>query len=409
MISKVFIYHPSKYLGGTEVLFSRVAILLKDQLGCQVTIVGYNESCAVKRALGVRWRDFNYIDCARSDWYSELNGCALISSAKNIVRFNSINFAPNVRFRSIFWLVHPAELYSQIGVGYDRVKKILGYKFLRFFYRLNPFSFPFESLLKELDSCGSLYFMDRSVLRESEWVMIRRFVNPRFLYLTSGLISRECKVPRGENCVLLSRLDSFKISGINRLLTDLESSQKSGGWSGNLTIIGDGDGLELLRERARKLSFTVEFAGYIPSDKIRDYLLEGGFAVFFGMGMSLLEGASIGIPCIMLPASDTDINDERCYISLNVEDGGLGEYFYSPSRSAGYVALPELLQDIFCNADAYKEKSLLFFEKFYSYDASVNGLKNALVGQDGRPESRALISLLNGIVSKCREALGQDE
>lgn len=375
MINKVFIYHPSKYLGGTEVLFARVALLLRDRLGCQVTVVGYSENCAIRRALGSRVNEINFLDCCDPSFYAELDGSALVASARNIIKFygESQRFGENARFYPLFWLLHPAELYSQVGVGYDRLKMILGYRFLSFAYKWNPFRFSFERLLKSLHNSGSLYFMDKSVLAESEWVMSCNFEGARFLHLITGYQQNKIYPLPGSsnNFVIVSRLESFKLPGIYKLLSDLEAAFRRGRWGGGLYIVGDGEGAAALQAYAEGLSYRVSFLGNVESDKLRDYLVANKFAALFGMGMSLLEGASIGMPCVILPASQVPVESDSCYVYLNENVDSLGEYFNSPAKGFHYLAFDDVL-DLLGSELEGETSSFKFFNAHYSPDNGVN-------------------------------------
>lgn len=381
-MKKVFIYHPGNYLGGTEVLFSKLAIVLADKLGCQVTIVGDSSGCAVRRALGKRERDFNYMEISDKRFYSVLSGGVLVGSARNIVLFYSsipLRYR-KVQFRPVFWLVHPAELYAQIGLGYDTVKRKLGYRALRVFYRFNIFRFRFEAVLQRLNNSGSLFFMDRAVLRESEWVMSIKFEDPKFLHLVSGLscFDKTAGVPSLKRLVLVSRIDSFKMPGILKLLYDLESAYVRGGWSGQLDIVGNGRDLPQLQKVTDSLSFQVNFAGYIPSDKLRDFIISGGYGVMFGMGLSLLEGASVGIPCLMLPASERKISCDECYVGLDPSEDSLGEYFDSPARNFDYNNLDYWLEEYSHNWEFHSQKSLDFFLRYFDEVHAVESLRQVI-------------------------------
>lgn len=387
MSKRVVIYHPSKYLGGSEVLFARVAILLQDELNCEVVLVDYNSGGTLKKALGNRCGDFIFLDCANKNFYEKIDGSVLLASARNIVRFYAEcpNSFRNIEFRPVFWLLHPEELYAQIAVGYNRVKKVFGYEILRFFYKINPFRFCFEKTLKKLLEVDAIYFMDQAVFSESEWIMSNKIPDPKYLRLISGLDKLDCALSLDSDVekskfVLISRLDSFKLPGIYKLLIDLTLLYKNNSWFGNITIIGSGDGLQELKNFSLDLPFEVNFAGYVPSSDLRSFLVSGRYGLFFGMGMSLLEGASIGLPCIMLPASEKNITEDKCYATLGCDIDILGEYLNSPARCQNYKNLSDLISSISDDWSKYSNSSLCFFKNFYDKQVGLTSLNNIVYG-----------------------------
>lgn len=379
-LESVTFYHPSRMTGGSEVLFARCAVILKDQYGIDVNVIDHADG-ALRGLLSNRPSEFRFFSDI-TDPMLDLSNTVVLVSARNILQFYSRLPASlaSSQLSVVFWLLHPAELYAQLGIGYDRIKRSLGYKTLRRMVRMNPGTQKFRAVVQELAASGSLQFMDSAVLAESEWILDIKIKNPNFLHLLTGLSAAEVNgsARTGRKLVLISRLESFKIPGILKVLNDLAAAYEQGLWRGDLTIIGSGAAFEALATRASQLPFEAKFTGHIPVAALRDALIEGEYSVLLGMGMSILEGAALGLPCIILPTSDSVIKDDCCYATLDPTEDSLGEYYDFPEYKLERHGLSDLLVDIFNRWDKYQARSVQFFAAYYEAERSSSELYHAL-------------------------------
>ncbi len=103
-------------------------------------------------------------------------------------------------------------------------------------------------------------------------------------------------------------------------------------------------------------------------------ILSSNVDILFAMGTSLLEGASIGIPTVILDAFDKKINFEYKYRWLHDEDGyslGLPIWIW-PNKRGG--SLMSILEQIYKN-NGFKEisdKSYLYAKKYHDIDKIVD-------------------------------------
>lgn len=366
---KVVLYHPSLYLGGSEVLFARVACLLLDH-GYEVHLVDHDNG-ATRKALGSRCAEIFFHGYGLDTFYRVLeDGGVLIASAVNILRFYNEVPSGCQDFKVLFWVLHPAEVYAQIGIGYDKVKKVFGYDWLRWCYAINPLHIPFERLLTVLNASHSLYFMDAAVLAETEWVTKKKLINPQYLRLVTGLESaaRSVNSPSTPNRYLvISRLDSFKVAGLVKFITDMNRYAHNDRASSFIVdVIGDGAAETELRALAATSLVEFNFLGHLTIDRIRSVIFSGAYTCLFAMGMSILEGASAGLPVVLLPASEGFIVKDDCYVVVSSESDVLGEYFESPAKRQNYQSLPAVLDLIKKDWEASSDKVLDFFINFYS-------------------------------------------
>lgn len=380
-MSGITIYHPSKYLGGTEILFSRIIDLLISQGYLNIRVVDFNDGVLSSkfRNEAVKYYDINKFD--RSVLFEDAK---ILASARNIARvLLDCKKYGVVNVKIMFWLLHPSELYSGYCMGSSTLKRI-GYSYLRRFINILPAFKTYKKIIQLLDVNRNLWIMDGACRNESEWVLNYKFRSDVLLPLITNLdqhiISYDKKDIR--KIAILSRLDDFKIHGIVKLLDDviaynvLNPSAKI-----SVSIIGDGSEKDTLESKySQKLN--INFLGYVNVNELTNLFELERFSALFAMGTSTLEGCSRGIPTILLPSSDEPIvNRDDIYRYMHLSNGfDLGEYLNTPFESKGYMNFKEVIDYFEKNGSEISQKSYLFFERCYGKDITQERLLNVIMG-----------------------------
>lgn len=91
----------------------------------------------------------------------------------------------------------------------------------------------------------------------------------------------------------------FKAIPIVHLIKDIESYLTHKNLKIELTIVGDGDVIDLIKERASVSSFPISFINNIPYEDLNNYFIDK-VDLLIAMGTSALDGAKIGCPTVVI-------------------------------------------------------------------------------------------------------------
>lgn len=369
-MSGITIYHPSKYLGGTEILFSRVIDLLIAKGFRNINVVDFTDGVLSSKLRKHSVKYYDISDFHRNDLFENTK---LIASARNMSRILLDCKIYGVRkVKPMFWLLHPSELYSGYCIGSTALKR-MGYSYLRLFVNILPAFKQYKEMIRIFDDNKNLWIMDGACRNESEWVLNYTFRKEIILPIITNLDRNHIPHQKssGKKFAILSRLDDFKVHGIIKLIDDIIIyNNYNPADQIKLTIIGDGPAKGMLNAKYGKM-LNLTFCGYVNNDDLTDLFEVERFSALFAMGTSALEGCSRGIPTILLPSADGPIiKRDNVYRYLHLCDGfDLGEYLETPFESSGYIKFNEVIEYFENNEFSMADNSFLFFER--SYDRNV--------------------------------------
>lgn len=376
-MQKIIIYHPSKYLGGTEILFSRVIQLLLSVKLLNIHVVDYPDGILMGKFHNAKVK---YHDVINYNTKDVLEGALIISSARNIYRVFYECVKNDVReIKPMFWLLHPSELYAGYCLGSTFLKKI-SYTVLKRYIAMLPALKFYINVIKELDINKNLWLMDDTSRRESEWMLNYQFRDDAILPLITNLDCQSISYPvttQNIKILVISRLDDFKVYGVEKLITDIIFNKENN----NITIeiIGDGEAKNKLIERYNN-ELNIVFHGYVENAELNRMIENNEYSILFAMGTSALEGCSRSIPTVLLPCADKSIkgrNNVYKYIHMN-DDFSLGEYIDTPFESTGYITFDDVISTYSKEKYYLREKTKKFFLEKYEKDKTNNDFLNAL-------------------------------
>ncbi|MFS9729464.1 hypothetical protein [Enterobacter hormaechei] len=401
-MSEITIYHPSKYLGGTEILFSRVIELLISRGFKNINVVDFNDGVLSSK---LRNNDVIYHDVMNFDKAALFENSRLIASARNISRilyeckeYDISNLKP------MFWLLHPSELYSGYCIGSSALKRI-GYRYLKLFINILPAFNVYKNIIRSLDVNENLWIMDGACLSESEWALDYSFRNDIILPLITNL--EQSLLPyrkdSAKNFAILSRLDDFKVYGIMKIIDDIILYNSINDIDNiAVSIIGDGPARSML-EGKYKGKLNIIFRGYVNNNDLTDLFKTENFSILFAMGTSILEGCSRGVPTVLLPSTDRPIiNRDNIYRYLHLNKGiDLGEYINTPFESSGYMNFNEMMNYFEKNKNKLAEYSGSFFEEHYGKAVTQDKLLSVIMGGKVLSVNNIKVSKLFSVYTRC--------
>lgn len=209
----------------------------------------------------------------------------------------------------------------------------------------------FKNLLLTLEKNKAVLFMNKDVIEAHEKFYNLEINNKNIL---------ELPIEIKESSKMNEKISQFNILSIGRLIctkkyvygliSDFDEFYK-GHANSKLLIIGDGGEKQSLIKYAKSLKSykngKIEFLGTVQYDELDKYIYKASMAV--GMGTSLLEMASAGIPTVIAPA----FVEHNISNGFDFEDDNIGDTKNSCTNT--YKDYMELLYN--CSEEEYKKIS----------------------------------------------------
>lgn len=168
----------------------------------------------------------------------------------------------------------------------------------------------------------------------------------------------------------VGRIDNdFKVGPLLSLLHDLNQLHRDGMiYVNEFSIIGNGNAMDLINDEIQKLSFSVKLLGVVPNEKL-SIEINNKIDVLFAMGTSVLEGAKISLPSIIVNPFSLGASEQSGYrwiydsIGYSLGEFSLGDIYPIQRKMKLNVILSELMQ---FGYEYHANKSYEYVESFYS-------------------------------------------
>lgn len=295
-------YLPSKFIGGYEYLFIRLAKYLSER-GVNVYYIDYEGTLSEQELKNTKVKMVKYTDGMK---YLEMDNVPL-NIITPISLSNQLINVPAAESKFYFFVGHPKSfLWTQIRIGLTQLQT--------------------KNYFKFLDSYNALCYMDAACYQGiSEYVGkdLNRQIVPIFAMKNRKFASELVVDDKRINLGWLGRLDSDKIYSLINVLDNVckyETDKKI-----NFHIIGDGDAKDLIEVEKYNKKINLIFTSTLINDELKDYMAHN-IDLLFAMGTSLLEAASLKIPSVLTLASDNKFNDDKFLLLSDLTDYNLGFY-----------------------------------------------------------------------------------
>jgi hypothetical protein len=339
-------YFPYPSVGGVSVLFLRVAKLLKDSR--RVIIMDLADGFMARNLPeGVEF-------IAHDAKHMVPRDAVVVFQACFPWTVSTIDQFPRTA-KLLFWNLHPDNYLPFFFYKYRDTPSPSCFSGIVSFLRFRKA----KSLLCDLLSKSALFFMDgpnfKSTMRyfnlpEKKPQYLKIFTDSKCEKKTSAakLASTDGKIRLG----WLGRVEDFKTP---ILLHTLERLSSLSGISFSMTIVGQGSGLDEIRNFSRRNpEMEVSVVGEINYEDIPERL--AGIDILFAMGASALEGAKAGIPTIALDYSFKEISGlYKFELIYEKEEFSIGEKI-GTELLEGACTLQDLLLGICKDYQSYSEK-----------------------------------------------------
>lgn len=237
-----------------------------------------------------------------------------------------------------------------------------------------------QEYLQLLHNTESIFFLDKTHwMAQNKWVTGNYTFSERYVPVTvqkSTTRALDSLVNDEINIAVLGRLCKDKIYSVLNLLNQLDNIKTFK--NKNLFIIGDGEYKYLIENQLSTCNVNIFFLGTITGENLRIFLAKK-IDILFSMGMSVLEGAVIGLPSVIIPHNIVSFNSDRFVYIHNSICYAVGWYDTQISDlGLSTVSLSEILADVYekNRKKELGEKALQYVVK--NHMSNIRAFQNAI-------------------------------
>jgi hypothetical protein len=302
VVHKVYIFYPSKIVGGAEFLLKRVSELISQS--CKVEIIDIEGGWLSRNVEENSGVSVSYL---HSDKKILLPDDAILITPASLIRVLDVYFEPSCA-RLLFWVVQPYNVVPVFPLfrNLQRNNAMVG-RLVRRYLLGGEYSF-YKRVLEQGISKASVYGMDQEtneVLKQHYGLEYSGYlpvvIDEASFSLSEVNVADDSARPL--SAVWLGRLDlEFKFNILCRVIEDLNSVSEAIEKPIILRIIGDGPGRAALESLCRKKKhLKVDFIGELLTEDLHREIAKCDLG--FAMGTSAIELAAKGVPTILLDFS----------------------------------------------------------------------------------------------------------
>lgn len=299
MVNSVAFVYPTRMLGGTELLFLRVAQQLAASSQLRVAVVDYPDGFIAQKLTDPKVELIPFCN------QTNLSGFSHIVTPPTLLPLLDNHIITDNDARLLLWCLHPfnfLELFPgsshTIRWPIERIKQAL--------YLYNLEYLRFKHKVHQLVEAQGIAFMDEENWQVNKYLFDLKH-NPKYLPVpifsnhAEGQIVALNPSKDSLNIVWLGRLANFKVTALNHIITVADQYAKDTLTAVTIHIIGSGPfAAQLINPKQAKL----KLVGTLQSNELHSYLRDHT-SILFAMGTSALEGAQLGIPTVLVDASYT--------------------------------------------------------------------------------------------------------
>jgi glycosyltransferase involved in cell wall biosynthesis len=288
----VVFFYPSRTVGGTEVLFARLAAHLSTHHALEVFVVDHPDGTVISAAGA-------HVKRLESGAAVPAEACLVVPVSHLRHACRSMRLQPETRI--MLWGLHPHNL-RWLFPGHEFWRFLNDARLPDVLSWLYPRAYPAvrKSLLLGLQH-GGLVVMDG----ENRRALAQAFgFNASVPYLPIPLPQvPDFVVTHGSRLVWLGRLSEDKIFALERVLNEAEAYAQIHQTRLEVDVIGSGPNTTRLHDASQRWPhLNMRLSGTLTGATLEDHLrLEA--CVVFAMGTSLLEAARLGVPALLADPS----------------------------------------------------------------------------------------------------------
>lgn len=400
---KYAFFYPSLTLGGAELLLVRMAralmaegweVLVVDMPGGKLTELLAGSSVAVLHT--TRGQPVVLTDTVV---------VAPASHVEEVRRW----VAPAADVRYFFWVLQHYNLVVTPALGAINLQahlwllRLLNRTLLLHEYR------QMRAALLVLIASNSIAFMDVTCLNTTlAWYRLPALAQPTYLPVPLSGLADELPTyrPPGHqlNMVWVGRLVDFKIYPLLHVIRQLAGSPERHRVC--LHIVGAGDRESVVRQALRDYELTYVWHGEMQPEPLRAFLREHADLVV-GMGTSALEGASLGLPTLVVDAAYQPFPDTYRFRWLYQNEGYCLGFMLKAGESGlpGGMDMNTVLAEVFSRGQFHAKTCWDYFRANHDLTPIAARLRTLAAASLPSDRFQQLAPFTDGIVKRLAKLL----
>lgn len=363
----IYFCFPYRGVGGVPILFIRIAEYLAEQKKISVNVIDYSDGFMATNI------DQNLVNLVIYDEKNYLlipdNAIVIFQSMTPWSIFQNLKYNENTRF--LFWNCHPFNLIPTLPGLRDVMSSNLLLSRIILKTILRNYQKKMKNFIELISANNSLLFMDNTNLKTTEEYLNLKVKNINYLPIPGknfGVdnILRSSLLKDNEiNFTWIGRIVDFKYYILKHFLEELDKINNN--FIFNITIVGEGDYLQSLKDLCSKLkNLNIQFINFIEPFKLEEYIKHNS-DIILGMGTSALDGASIGVPVILLDISYKNVSNDYIFNWLfNTKNYNLGKLITYKKISSRNNSLIDMISDIITDYESLSQNTLDYYKENHS-------------------------------------------
>jgi len=372
--SSITFCFPYKSIGGVSVLFANLAIHITNNYNQKVNFVDYKDGYVASIFKGNNQINFiEYIDGEKLKL--PLNTTLILQSIIPYTMPPELKIDANTRI--LFWtLLHYNMIPDLIPIKplrhiHHRLKLV---RRIYFKYLIPGNIKRLAVLIQKMHSHQAILFMDSSTLSVTEDFLGIKINNPNILPLCidsieKASINKQISPDRCLTICWVGRVEDFKTSILKFSITQARNFSNKFKQPIRFVVIGYGKDLKNMKKSFKQSeNFKIEYKGTLTGKKLNNYLISD-VDLLMSMGTSALVGAKLGIPTVLLDASNFKIPNDYKYKWLFESDGAtLGSFIESQSITNNDHSFQDIIYSLYNNYNDLSSKTLMYVNDNHNID-----------------------------------------
>lgn len=378
--SKIYFCFPYHAVGGVSVLFLRMAKALADRLDTDIFIIDYHDGYMARTNTHKRVKLLEYRDDEKVIIPNE--AIVVFQSMTPWSIFPSLEIPDSAKL--FFWNCYPynliptmpgirKQMYSSILLSQVLLKTILV-----------SYASKMRTFLKILEKNKGIAFMDRTNIEITENCLGVKVKNRRYLPVPIDYCGLDINLSNQNlkeeiRAAWVGRVADFKVHILLYTILKLGKLAREQRKKIIFSVIGSGEFLDYLKCSSQENEyFKLDFLGDKSTEELKSFL-KNDCDLLFAMGTSALEGASLGVPTVLLDIAYSKIEKDYLFRFLFEETGCvLGDVLSNKSFKTGNQSLQKIFFEVQNNFEQISKKSFEYTRTFHSIDSVSDNLIDCL-------------------------------
>lgn len=381
---KIYFCFPYIPVGGVPVLFLRMAQSLADKFNSEIYVIDYKDGYMARTNRHERVKLVEYRDDQKV--IIPADGYLILQSMTPWSIFPSLQIHDEAMI--FFWNCHPYNLVPTVPGIRNWMYSSVTFTRLALKTVLSSYAKKMRRFLQVLEKNKAIAFMDRTNIEVTEKCLDYRITNREYLPVAIDYCSLDINLDRQRldevlRVAWVGRVADFKVHILIYTMQSLATLALRQQQKMSFKVIGSGEFLNFLKTSVSDNDyFEIEFLGDKSSRELKDFL-KSECDILCAMGTSALEGASLGVPTILLDIAYGPVKGDYLFRFLHEETGCvLGDMLSKKSFQKGNKSLENILLQVREHFREVSQKSFEYCRTFHSINSVSDKLIDCLTSNE---------------------------